>query len=32
MRHLVLAMKREYQKLGRVCERSEFDVHFDLVR
>jgi hypothetical protein len=32
MEHLVLALKREYQKLGRVCERAEFESYYDLVR
>ncbi len=32
MEHLMLAMKREYQKLGKVCERSDFEKYYDLVR
>jgi SpoVK/Ycf46/Vps4 family AAA+-type ATPase len=32
MRHLVLALKREYQKIGRVCERTEFEQYYELVR
>jgi ATPase family associated with various cellular activities (AAA) len=32
MQHLILAMKREYQKLGRVCEKSDFEQYYDLVR
>ncbi len=32
MEHLVLALKREYQKLGRVCERADFEHYYDLVR
>lgn len=32
MEHLVLALKREYQKLGRVCERAEFENYYELVR
>ncbi|MBS1912604.1 MAG: ATP-binding protein [Bacteroidetes bacterium] len=32
MEHLILAMKREYQKLGRTCERADFEQYFDLVR
>jgi SpoVK/Ycf46/Vps4 family AAA+-type ATPase len=32
MDHIVLAMKREYQKLGKVCERSEFEQYYELVR
>lgn len=32
MEHLILALKREYQKLGKVCERAEFETYYDLVR
>jgi ATP-dependent 26S proteasome regulatory subunit len=32
MEHLMLAMKREYQKLGKVCEKTEFEKYYDLVR
>jgi SpoVK/Ycf46/Vps4 family AAA+-type ATPase len=32
MEHLVLALKREYQKLGRVCDRADFEHYYDLVR
>ena len=32
MEHLIQAIKREYQKLGRVCERTEFEKYYDLVR
>jgi ATP-dependent 26S proteasome regulatory subunit len=32
MEHLILAMKREYQKLDKVCEKSEFGNFYDLVR
>ena len=32
MEHVVLALKREYQKLGRACERSEFGGFYELVR
>jgi len=32
MEHLMLAMKREYQKLGKVCERTEFEKYYELVR
>ena len=32
MEHLMLAMKREYQKLGKVCERTDFEQYYDLVR
>lgn len=31
MQHLVLALKREYQKLGKVCEKSDFDHYYHLV-
>lgn len=31
MRHLVWAMKREYQKLGKLCDRSDFGPYYDLV-
>ncbi len=30
--HLMLAMKREYQKLGKVCERTDFEQYYELVR
>jgi SpoVK/Ycf46/Vps4 family AAA+-type ATPase len=32
MDHIVLAMKREYQKMGKVCEKSEFEKYYELVR
>lgn len=32
MKQIVLAMKREYQKLGKVCERAEFEQYYELVR
>jgi hypothetical protein len=25
-------MKREYQKMGKVCEKSEFEKYYELVR
>ncbi len=31
MDHLIQAMKREYQKLGKVCESTEFEKYYDLV-
>jgi DNA polymerase III delta prime subunit len=31
MRHVVLALKREFQKLGRLRTEAEFDRYFDLV-
>jgi len=32
MEHLILATKREYQKLGRLCTKSEFGPYFNLVQ
>jgi hypothetical protein len=32
MRHVVLSVKREFQKLGRLRTEKEFDRYFDLVR
>jgi SpoVK/Ycf46/Vps4 family AAA+-type ATPase len=32
MEHLMLGLKREYQKLGKVCEKAEFEKYYDLVR
>jgi len=32
MKHLILSMKREYQKLGKICERTEFEPYYELVR
>jgi hypothetical protein len=32
MDHLILALKREYQKLGKVCEKTEFEKYYELVR
>ncbi|MFB2881582.1 AAA family ATPase [Floridanema aerugineum] len=32
MEHLILSLKREYRKLGKVCERTEFESYYDLVR
>lgn len=32
MEHLMLGMKREYQKLGKVCEKAEFEKYYDMVR
>lgn len=32
MEHLMFALKREYQKLGKVCERAEFEQYYELVR
>ena len=32
MEHVLLSLKREYQKMGKVCERSEFGHYYHLVR
>lgn len=32
MERLILAMKREYQKLGKTCERTDFQQYYELVR
>ncbi len=32
MEHLILALKREYQKLGKVCEQADFERYYDWVR
>lgn len=32
MKHLILSMKREYQKLGKICEKTEFESYYELVR
>ncbi|MEH2048254.1 AAA family ATPase [Nostoc sp.] len=32
MKHLILSMKREYQKLGKICEKTEFEPYYELVR
>ena len=32
MAHVILATKREYQKIGRVCSKSDFGQHYALVR
>ena len=32
MDHVILATKREYQKIGRVCSKSDFGQHYALVR
>jgi SpoVK/Ycf46/Vps4 family AAA+-type ATPase len=32
MHHLLLGLKREYQKMGKVCERAEFGDYYHLVR
>ena len=31
MKHLILSTKREYQKLGKICERTEFEPYYELV-
>jgi AAA+ superfamily predicted ATPase len=32
MGHVVLATKREFQKLGRLCVKSDFEQYYDLVK
>lgn len=32
MRHIVLAAKREYQKLGKLCVKGDFGEYYDLVK
>lgn len=32
MPQIILGVKREYQKLGKVCDRSDFGPYYDLVR
>jgi SpoVK/Ycf46/Vps4 family AAA+-type ATPase len=32
MEHLVLATKREFQKLGKLCVKADFEQYFDLVQ
>jgi hypothetical protein len=32
MPHLMLAMRREYQKLGKVLEKADFEQYYELVR
>ena len=32
MEHLILATKREYQKIGRLCSKSDFGQYYGLVR
>jgi SpoVK/Ycf46/Vps4 family AAA+-type ATPase len=32
MEHIIRALKREYQKLGKVCEKTEFEKYYELVR
>ncbi|HEY90607.1 MAG TPA: ATP-binding protein [Dehalococcoidia bacterium] len=32
MKHLVLATRREYQKIGRLCTESDFAAYFDMVK
>jgi len=32
MEHLMLGLKREYQKLGKICEQTEFEQYYELVR
>jgi len=32
MEHFIRALRREYQKLGRVCEKNDFEKYYSLVR
>jgi ATP-dependent 26S proteasome regulatory subunit len=32
MEHVILATKREFQKLGRLCVKSDFEQYYDLVK
>ena len=32
MRHLILAMKREYQKMGRLCVKADFGDYYELIQ
>ncbi|MEH2412480.1 hypothetical protein [Nostoc sp.] len=32
IKHLILSTKREYQKLGKICEKTEFEPYYELVR
>lgn len=32
MEHVILGMKREYQKLDKVCEKSDFERYYELLR
>jgi hypothetical protein len=31
MRHLVLGMRREFQKMGKACVEADFEPYFDLL-
>ena len=31
MKHLILATKREFQKLGKICRKSDFGNYYDVV-
>jgi ATP-dependent 26S proteasome regulatory subunit len=32
MKHIILALKREFQKLGKICEQADFERYYDWVR
>jgi ATP-dependent 26S proteasome regulatory subunit len=32
MEHVIMATKREFQKLGRLCVKSDFEQYYDLVK
>ena len=32
MEHIILAIKREYQKLGKLCTKSEYGPYFNMIR
>lgn len=32
MEHLILATKREFQKLGKLCVKSDFEQYYDLIK
>lgn len=32
MKHLILATKREFQKLGKLCVKSDFEQYYELVK
>lgn len=32
MEHIIMAIKREYQKMGNLCDKSEFGKYYDIVK
>jgi SpoVK/Ycf46/Vps4 family AAA+-type ATPase len=32
MKYIILGLRREYQKLGKVCEQADFDRYYDWIR